>query len=85
MRIDSISLHRVTTPRHEGIASQHVIVRLTCEDGIEGIGEMPDFSHLPALVPDLADLHACLSRVLVGRDAVVSGTRPSDDLKSAYG
>ena len=73
VRIRDVSLFPVTTPRVSGEPSQHVVVRLDADDGTTGWGEMSDLSHLPALMPDLRDLEACLRAVLVGQDAMATG------------
>ncbi len=73
VRVRDVSLFPVTTPRVSGEPSQHVVVRLTADDGATGWGEMSDLSHLPALMPDLRDLEACLRALLVGHDALATG------------
>jgi len=73
VRIADVALFPVTTPRASGEPSQHVVVRLDADDGTVGWGEMSDLSHLPALMPDVRDLEACLRAVLVGHDAMAVG------------
>lgn len=68
--IKDVSLFPVTTPRVSGEPSQHVLLRLEAENGVAGWGEMSDVSHLPAMMPDLADLEGCLKALLTGRDAM---------------
>ena len=70
MPIEDVALFPVTTPRLSGVPSQHVLVRLRAKDGTVGWGEMSDLSHLPAMMPAVADLEACLHTVLVGCDAM---------------
>lgn len=70
MLIKELSLYPVTTTRLYGEPSQHVLLRLTAQDGTVGWGEMSDVSHLPAMMPDLDDLAACLRALLVGADAM---------------
>lgn len=70
MKIKDVRLFPVTTPRRSGEPSQHVVVRLEAESGTLGWGEMSDLSHLPAMMPDVRDLGACLGALLVGRDAM---------------
>ncbi len=72
VRIREVALYPVTTPRVSGEPSQHVVVRLGADDGTTGWGEMSDLSHLPALMPDLRDLEACLRAALVGHDAMAT-------------
>jgi galactarate dehydratase (D-threo-forming) len=73
IHIKDVSLFPVTTPRVSGEPSQHVVVRLEAEDGTVGWGEMSDLSHLPAMMPDVEDLEACLRALLVGHDAMAIG------------
>jgi L-alanine-DL-glutamate epimerase-like enolase superfamily enzyme len=68
-RIQSVELHPVTTGRLYGEPSQHVLLKLTAEDGSIGWGEMSDVSHLPAMMPDVADLERCLNLLLSGQSA----------------
>lgn len=68
--IKDASLYPVTTPRLYGEPSQHVLLRLEAADGTVGWGEMSDVSHLPALMPDVADMERCVKSLLVGRDAM---------------
>jgi muconate cycloisomerase len=46
-----------------------VIVELTSDDGIQAVGEMSDFQHLPMYHPDIAELERTLRDLLLGRDA----------------
>jgi muconate cycloisomerase len=70
VQIKQVSLYPVTTARLYGEPSQHVLLRLEARDGTTGWGEMSDVSHLPAMMPDLADLTACLQSLCVGLDAM---------------
>ena len=67
--VDSVQLYPLITGRLYGEPSQHVLLKLTAEDGSEGWGEMSDVSHLPALMPDIADLERCLNVLLKGQSA----------------
>lgn len=67
MKIDGVELHPVATSRATGYKNQHVMVKVRSE-GVEGIGEMSDMSHLPRLMPDLADLGRVLDHLLIGRE-----------------
>lgn len=67
LRITNVQLTPIATRRHEHHPSSHVIVRVRTDSGMSGIGEMPDLSHAPAIMPDLRDLELCLNRVLKGR------------------
>lgn len=80
-RIADVKLFPVATERLYGEASQHVLLRLEAEDGTVGWGEMSDVSHLPALMPDISDLTACLENLLVRRDA--TNLNELDDLMLA--
>jgi galactarate dehydratase (D-threo-forming) len=66
--IRSVKLFPVRTGRLYGEPSSHVVVQLTTQDGTAGWGEMSDLSHLPALMPDVADLERCLQILLEGRN-----------------
>lgn len=79
--IRSVRLYPVRTARLYGEPSAHIVVRLTAADGTEGWGEMSDLSHLPALMPDVADLERCLQLLLEGRDP--AGINQIEDLMRA--
>lgn len=66
--IADIRLTPVAAPR-AGIVCGHVIVELTSDDGIEAVGEMSDFQHLPMYHVDVPELENTLRGLLVGRDA----------------
>lgn len=68
MKIAHVSLHPITTPRHTGIANQHVIVRLTTDDDRVGWGEMSDLSHVPMYQFDIPELERMLNELCRGRD-----------------
>jgi galactarate dehydratase (D-threo-forming) len=64
--IDKLELFPVTTTRLYGEPSQHILVCIRAVDGTEGWGEISDVSHLPAMMPDVVDLEACLNVLLRG-------------------
>ncbi len=66
--ISAVRLHPVRTGRLYGEPSTHIVVQLLAADGTIGWGEMSDLSHLPALMPDVADLALCLNALLAGRN-----------------
>ena len=66
--IREVRLGPVRTGRLYGEPSCHIIVRLIAADGTIGWGEMSDLSHLPAIMPDVADLERCLRELLSGRN-----------------
>lgn len=68
MKIKDIKLTAVGIPRDTGFISKHVIVELLTDEGLTGIGEMSDFSHLPHYAVDVADLTHSLKAVLVGKN-----------------
>lgn len=68
MMISAVSLHPVVIPRHNGFQSKHVIVRMETDEGITGYGEMSDFGHLPAYMPNLIDLEKTLNANLAGKN-----------------
>lgn len=68
MKLARLDLLPITACRETGFVSHHVIVRLEASDGAVGWGEMSDFGHLPAFMPDLDDLQITLRGLLLGRD-----------------
>ncbi|MGG1514174.1 mandelate racemase/muconate lactonizing enzyme family protein [Paenibacillus oryzisoli] len=68
MKITDLLLYVVSIPRHTGFVCQHAIVRILTDEGVVGIGEMSDFSHLPKYSVDVRDLQATLKAQLVGRN-----------------
>jgi muconate cycloisomerase len=67
VRITDLDLDVVSVPRHTGFVCQHAILQLHTNEGIVGIGEMSDFSHLPKYSLNVADLRETLRSQLVGR------------------
>jgi muconate cycloisomerase len=80
-RIRKVELFPVTTGRLYGEPSQHILICLTSDSGLEGWGEMSDVSHLPAIMPDVNDLEQVLQDLLRGRDAL--NTAALEDLMLA--
>ncbi|MBB6735717.1 mandelate racemase/muconate lactonizing enzyme family protein [Cohnella zeiphila] len=68
MKITDVKLDVVSIPRHTGFVCQHAIVRILTDDGVTGIGEMSDFSHLPKYSIDVRDLEETLKAQLAGRN-----------------
>jgi galactarate dehydratase (D-threo-forming) len=68
MKITDVQLTAIGMPRLTGFVNKHVIVQLFTDDGIEGIGEMSDFSHLPKYAVDIVDLERTLKQILVGKN-----------------
>lgn len=68
MKITNVHLVPIHTPRESGDVSQHVLVELQTDAGIEGVGEMSDVTDLPLTMPDLGDLEKSLVNVLGGLD-----------------
>jgi len=68
MKITDVRLTVVGVPRHTGFVSKHVVVEIDTDDGITGIGEMSDFSHLPYYSIDVFDLAVVLKSILLGRN-----------------
>ncbi|AEI44816.1 mandelate racemase/muconate lactonizing enzyme family protein [Paenibacillus mucilaginosus] len=66
MKITDIRLTVVGMPRHTGFVSKHVIVEIDADNGLTGIGEMSDFSHLPYYSLDIHDLLTVLKSALLG-------------------
>jgi L-alanine-DL-glutamate epimerase-like enolase superfamily enzyme len=80
--ISDVRLTPVSTPR-TGIVCGHVIVELTTDDGLIGVGEMSDFQHLPMYHVDVTELEATLRGLLVGRDPR-SANQLSDALEKSF-
>ncbi|MBO1514988.1 mandelate racemase/muconate lactonizing enzyme family protein [Metabacillus bambusae] len=68
MKITDIKLTVVGVPRHTGFINKHIIVKIYSDEGVTGIGEMSDFSHLPRYAPDVEDLTNVIKSVLVGEN-----------------
>ncbi|TBL75771.1 mandelate racemase/muconate lactonizing enzyme family protein [Paenibacillus thalictri] len=68
MKISDLRLTVVGIPRHTGFVSKHVIVEIMSDEGVTGIGEMSDFSHLPRFSLDVTDLTAVLKSILIGKN-----------------
>ncbi|NHN33478.1 mandelate racemase/muconate lactonizing enzyme family protein [Paenibacillus agricola] len=68
MKISEIRLTVVGIPRSTGFVSKHVIVELDTDEGLTGIGEMSDFSHLPHYAVDVFDLKHSLEDILLGKN-----------------
>ncbi|WP_102348732.1 mandelate racemase/muconate lactonizing enzyme family protein [Bacillus sp. Marseille-P3661] len=68
MQIIDLRLTVVGVPRHTGFVNKHVLIELFTDEGITGIGEMSDFSHLPRYTPDVNDLSRVLKTILIGKN-----------------
>lgn len=68
VKITDIKLYPVGIPRLTGFLSKHVIVQILTDEGVEGFGEMSDFSHLPKYSVDVVDLEQTLKIILVGQN-----------------
>ncbi|WP_404457974.1 mandelate racemase/muconate lactonizing enzyme family protein [Oceanobacillus kapialis] len=68
MKITDLELHAVGVPRQTGFVNKHVIVKIHTDEGLSGIGEMSDFSHLPLYSVDLHDLKRGLLSILLGEN-----------------
>ncbi|MER3403995.1 MAG: hypothetical protein C4289_01445, partial [Chloroflexota bacterium] len=68
MRIDSVELFPVQSPREQGSSHRHILVRLTSDTGHTGWGEMSDIGHPPAYDFELNSLQQVLRVILLGRD-----------------
>jgi galactarate dehydratase (D-threo-forming) len=68
MKIKDLELIVVGVPRHTGFINKHIIVKLHTDEGITGIGEMSDFSHLPRYALDVNDLKIGLKSMLLGKN-----------------
>jgi len=68
VKITGVDLTVIRMPRDTGFVCKHVIVELTTDEGLTGIGEMSDFSHLPRYAPDVNDMRNVLRSMLVGKN-----------------
>ncbi|WP_371377523.1 mandelate racemase/muconate lactonizing enzyme family protein [Sporomusa aerivorans] len=68
MKISDIRLTIVGIPRTTGFVSKHGIVEVLTDEGLTGVGEMSDFSHLPHYSLDTRDLEQNLRELLVGKN-----------------
>jgi L-alanine-DL-glutamate epimerase-like enolase superfamily enzyme len=66
--ISNVKLTVVGIPRTTGFVSKHVIVEIETNEGLTGIGEMSDFSHLPYYSVDVVDLGQQLNAILNGKN-----------------
>ncbi|MBI4531054.1 MAG: muconate cycloisomerase [Candidatus Latescibacteria bacterium] len=82
MVIAEVKLFPIRTPREIGTFSQHVIVKISTDDGVVGIGEMSDIRDTGA-VPDTQDLEKQLTQALRGTDPLDYG--PGRMLLRRYG
>lgn len=67
MKIASVELIPVHTERETGLVSQHVVMTLSTDEGLTGLGEMSDVGDM-RVVLDLTDLGKCLTNHLAGQD-----------------
>ena len=67
MRITGVDLTPVFSRRETGDISRHVIVRLSTDEGLEGLGEMSDVGDW-GIMYDLTDMRAAFETLLVGKD-----------------
>jgi len=68
VKITGVNLTVIRMPRDTGFVCKHVIVELQTDEGLTGIGEMSDFSHLPRYAPDVEDMRNVLNSMLVGKN-----------------
>lgn len=68
MKITDVRLDVVRIPRHTGFVCHHALVRIETDEGVTGVGEMSDFSHLPKYSLDADDLRRTLKAHLAGRN-----------------
>ncbi|SFE62537.1 muconate cycloisomerase [Paenibacillus algorifonticola] len=83
MKLSDLRLTVVGVPRSTGFVSKHVIVELMTDEGLTGIGEMSDFSHLPYYSIDLKDLTTVLKGILIGQNPFQL-SRMNMELKSHF-
>lgn len=67
MKITGVLLTPVRTTRRTGAISIHIVVQLTTDAGLIGLGEISDLDCYRMHLPDLDALKIALERVIVGR------------------
>ncbi|CAH1200233.1 Galactarate dehydratase (D-threo-forming) [Paenibacillus allorhizoplanae] len=67
MKISDLRLTVIAMPRNTGFVCKHVIVEIDADNGLTGIGEMSDFSHLPHYSLDIQDMAVVLKSILLGQ------------------
>ncbi|MBB6448678.1 muconate cycloisomerase [Geomicrobium halophilum] len=68
MKITDVKLTAIGMPRLTGFVNKHVMIQLLTDEGVDGIGEMSDFSHLPKYTIDIVDLERTLQQLLIGQN-----------------
>jgi len=68
MKITGVKLYPIKTRRDMlDVVSRHVIMRISTDEGIVGLGEISDVGHTE-MMPDLEDFASNLTALLEGRD-----------------
>jgi muconate cycloisomerase len=67
MKITGVHLTPVRTTRRTGAISIHIVVQLTTDAGLVGLGEISDLDCYRMHLPDLDALKTALERVVLGR------------------
>jgi L-alanine-DL-glutamate epimerase-like enolase superfamily enzyme len=68
--ISDLKLNWVEVRRETGHLTPHVIVRLSTNEGVTGVGEMSDLSHAPLYDFQVDALEQTLKRLLVGQNPI---------------
>lgn len=68
MRVTGVELTPVRTTRRTGAISVHIVVQLSTDGHLVGLGEISDLDCYRMHIPDLAALKVAIEKVVVGRD-----------------
>lgn len=68
MKITGVELTPVQTKRRTGAISSHIVLRMTTDEDITGIGEISDLDCYRMYMPDLAAVKAGIEQVVLGQD-----------------
>jgi L-alanine-DL-glutamate epimerase-like enolase superfamily enzyme len=68
MKVTGVSLTPVRTTRRTGSISVHIVLKLSTDEGLVGLGEISDLDCYRMHLPDLEALQVAIERMVVGRD-----------------
>lgn len=68
MKVTGVSLTPVRTTRRTGSVSGHIVLQLSTDEGLIGLGEISDLDCYRMHLPDLEALQVAIERMVVGRD-----------------
>jgi muconate cycloisomerase len=68
VKVASISLFAVQTPRRTGTVSSHLILQLKTDEGLYGVGEISDLDCYRMYMPDVEAVRIGIEKVVIGHD-----------------